>query len=926
MYTVNPLLTVQQNLIAMINTGSVVVLNGTEIDIGLPVPHAYDAGDDTNASILITAKAEASFQGSVNSRYKRLAIGQTRLGSHLVFRVDNAKTRAELVADILKDHNLMESQVTFDGLEDGMPEDGRSDTITVTAVEDSYFYHGSLVISVQNVNVVPLDPVIDSILGGFTRAVGNIATAIADTLNGFIRTDKPLDQLIPGEALDGFVQPETAVGDIIVAESFDGFNEYRTPLAELITGDSQDGFTQADGDLATSIDDTLIGFDEGVTSLDTSIVAESFDGFDLTPGVIGERIYAEHHDGFERESTALGVIITEEAFEGFEPEVTNLTELIAGDSVDGFERESTPLEDIMTAQAFNGFEREETELDVIVTAEAVDGFDQGETTLAEIMVAEAFDGFEQVQIPLGEYITATAFGGFTRAISDLGEIEMAETLNGFDLLSGQIDELIISPLDGFEQVQVPLDEFILDDEFDGFNRETTPLADIITAETADGFLVGGTPISEIIVPEALEGFVREETQLDVIVVAETLDGFDQPTTDLNEIQMQDTPDGFVLTPGNIGELISDEPLDGFDWTESMLEGLIESPVDGFDQESTALSAIIVGTAFDGFDRETTTLDEIITGESFDGFEVPDTALSEIVVDNEFDGFERETTSLASLIPLNEFDGFDRQITNLSEIEMQTPDGFVLTPGVLGDVIGDLDGFIVVDTPVEELFEGSSGGAVVFDAIDPGAPPPPIPGVEERLGQAPSGNHSGENTYDFPFTITAKNFANTNSQSIKEFFHTHLAAAYPGLNNLSPADYELEYVGLATAWGKASGTLNAVRLSIIGQTGPNYTGILFYTRATSETTNPAFWSRLGSSNTNGNPLQVASTDGQVEMSQKINALIGYPHDFLWDIGDGNMAVVPNPPMNTTQMRYTRFSVNNPIVHSPSTSQLYIRTTS
>lgn len=151
MYQIDPTKTAAQNLLGMINSGSSVVFTGAEYDITPPSAQTpADPLEDTNTQFTMTAKEGSGYMDAVTPRYKRLTVGDTRPGAFLTWLVTSAKTRAQLITDILENHKLLASEVTFTGLEGAMPAAGASGTLTCTAVAGSYFYIGSVNFTVTN--------------------------------------------------------------------------------------------------------------------------------------------------------------------------------------------------------------------------------------------------------------------------------------------------------------------------------------------------------------------------------------------------------------------------------------------------------------------------------------------------------------------------------------------------------------------------------------------------------------------------------------------------------------------------------------------------------------------------------------------------------------------------------------------------------
>lgn len=151
MYQIDNTKTATQNLIGLINSGSTVVFTGTEFTVGPPTPFTpTEQGEVTNTQILLTATEGSGYMGTQSPRYVRLTVGDTRPGAFSTWAVNSAKTRAQLIADILENHKLVASEIDFTGLEGGMPAAGQQGTLTATAKAGSYLYIGSFAFTVQN--------------------------------------------------------------------------------------------------------------------------------------------------------------------------------------------------------------------------------------------------------------------------------------------------------------------------------------------------------------------------------------------------------------------------------------------------------------------------------------------------------------------------------------------------------------------------------------------------------------------------------------------------------------------------------------------------------------------------------------------------------------------------------------------------------
>lgn len=154
MFKIDPLKTAQANLLDMINEFAKIQLIGDEYSIGLPSAQTPTPPEDTNSVFVLTAQPGSGFTGSVNIRYRRLSIGNTFVGAPASYDVVSAVTRSQLIAQIIEEHQLIESEVTFTGLEE-MPTGGSNGELTCTAVANSYFYTGELVFTVTNTDAPP---------------------------------------------------------------------------------------------------------------------------------------------------------------------------------------------------------------------------------------------------------------------------------------------------------------------------------------------------------------------------------------------------------------------------------------------------------------------------------------------------------------------------------------------------------------------------------------------------------------------------------------------------------------------------------------------------------------------------------------------------------------------------------------------------
>ncbi len=149
MYQVDVSKTAAQNRLAMINANSTVVFTGDEFTVGPPQVNTPPQGEDTNTTILIDSLEGTGYMNSRTARYKRLTVGATRPGAFSTWYVTSRKTRAQLILDILENHQLLASDVDFTGLS-SMPAAGQQGQLTCTAKADSYFYIGTFNFTVEN--------------------------------------------------------------------------------------------------------------------------------------------------------------------------------------------------------------------------------------------------------------------------------------------------------------------------------------------------------------------------------------------------------------------------------------------------------------------------------------------------------------------------------------------------------------------------------------------------------------------------------------------------------------------------------------------------------------------------------------------------------------------------------------------------------
>jgi hypothetical protein len=151
MFQIDPTKTAEENLLGLINAGTLVTLSSEQYTISAPKTQVpADPEEDTNTTFTMTATQDSGYMDSVSPRYKRLSIGNTKPGALTTWPVTSLKTREELIADIIQAHQLVTSDVVFTGLETAMPAAGQTGTLTCTAIANSYLYIGSFGFTVEN--------------------------------------------------------------------------------------------------------------------------------------------------------------------------------------------------------------------------------------------------------------------------------------------------------------------------------------------------------------------------------------------------------------------------------------------------------------------------------------------------------------------------------------------------------------------------------------------------------------------------------------------------------------------------------------------------------------------------------------------------------------------------------------------------------
>lgn len=149
MYQVDLTKSAQQNLIALINSESTVVFTGTEFDVSAPVTHTPTPPETTNTTFTMTAREGSGYRGIQEPRYTRLALGNTRPGLFLSWNVKTGDSFNQLKDDLLHNHNVLASDIDWSGITD-IPDAGQSGVLTITAKEGSYFFTGSVNITIYN--------------------------------------------------------------------------------------------------------------------------------------------------------------------------------------------------------------------------------------------------------------------------------------------------------------------------------------------------------------------------------------------------------------------------------------------------------------------------------------------------------------------------------------------------------------------------------------------------------------------------------------------------------------------------------------------------------------------------------------------------------------------------------------------------------
>lgn len=139
--------TAEQNMLALINTGSTFQFTGTEFTYGLPSSQTpADPQENTNSQVTLTAVAGSGFTGTQTVRYRRLALGATRPGALTSYTITGSDDINTLKAAIALEHNLVPDQFSLTGT---LPTtSGEQQTFTLTAIANSLLYTGSTTVTV----------------------------------------------------------------------------------------------------------------------------------------------------------------------------------------------------------------------------------------------------------------------------------------------------------------------------------------------------------------------------------------------------------------------------------------------------------------------------------------------------------------------------------------------------------------------------------------------------------------------------------------------------------------------------------------------------------------------------------------------------------------------------------------------------------
>lgn len=142
--------TAQDNLFDLINTTNAVILNDSDITLG--VPSAWEDPEGTNprnTELTLTAVENSEFTGEVTIHYTRLDLDTLRDGATLEFTNTPSATIEDLRAAIATQLGVVADEIEFDVAEvPDVPDGEDSATVNVSPVADSLLYIGTAAITI----------------------------------------------------------------------------------------------------------------------------------------------------------------------------------------------------------------------------------------------------------------------------------------------------------------------------------------------------------------------------------------------------------------------------------------------------------------------------------------------------------------------------------------------------------------------------------------------------------------------------------------------------------------------------------------------------------------------------------------------------------------------------------------------------------
>lgn len=155
---INTSLTAIQNVFAQINADNPGLnLDATKVTVGAPT--VFDDGvNPRNTSINVVAKAGSGWNpGSGGDlKYTRLTLDKGVVTPNLTIAVGDTDDAAAVLATAVAQLGLVASDVEWQGTPT-IPADGANNTATIKAIDGSYLYVGSLVLTLDNEAAPPED-------------------------------------------------------------------------------------------------------------------------------------------------------------------------------------------------------------------------------------------------------------------------------------------------------------------------------------------------------------------------------------------------------------------------------------------------------------------------------------------------------------------------------------------------------------------------------------------------------------------------------------------------------------------------------------------------------------------------------------------------------------------------------------------------